>query len=130
MADLWQPFTLADAYQPRPPVEYIVPGLFALPSLNVAYGAPGTMKSFLLADLCVSAAAGCDWLIPAQHSGNQAAAIRTRQAPVMWLDFDNGRRRTHDRIAALARARDLPVDAPITYYSMPSPWLVANKGNS
>lgn len=41
----------------------------------------------------------------------------------MWLDFDNGRRRTHDRFAALARARNLPPETPLFYYSMPTPWL-------
>jgi hypothetical protein len=123
-ADPWQVFTLTDAYQERPPVEYIAQGLFALPSLNVGYGAPGTLKSFVLADLAISVAAGVDWLPPAAWiNGNQARGIPTRQCPVMWLDFDNGRRRTHDRFAALARSRNLPEDTPFYYYSMPSPWL-------
>jgi hypothetical protein len=43
----------------------------------------------------------------------------------MWLDFDNGRRRTHDRFGALGRAHSLPVDTPLFYYSMPTPWLNA-----
>ena len=123
-ADPWQVFTLVDAYQERPPVEYIAQGLFALPSLNIVYGAPGTLKSFALADLAVCVAAGIDWLPPAPWiNGNLACGIPTRQRPVMWLDFDNGRRRTHDRFAALARARNLPEDTPFYYYSMPSPWL-------
>lgn len=130
-SDPWKAYTLADAYQDRPPVEYIAAGLFALPSLNIVYGAPGTLKSFILADLTICAAAGAEWLPPAPWIvGNNAAAIDTRQCPTMWLDFDNGQRRTHDRIAALARARELPVDTPITYYSMPSPWLDGtNKGS-
>lgn len=127
-ADPWQPFTLADAYQPRPPVEYVAANLFALPSLNITYGPPGTLKSFLLADLAICAAAGVEWLPPAPWiNGNLATAIRTRQVPTVWLDFDNGRRRTHDRIAALGRARELTPEIPITYYSMPSPWLDAFK---
>jgi hypothetical protein len=126
-ADPWQAFTLADAYQERAPVEYIAAGLFALPSLNIPYGSPGTLKSFLLADLAVCVAAGVEWLTPAPWvSVNQSKAIQTRQCPVMWLDFDNGRRRTHDRFAALARARDLPPETPLYYYSMPSPWLNAS----
>lgn len=124
--DPWQPFTLADAYQPRPPVEYVAANLFALPSLNITYGPPGTLKSFLLADLAICAAAGIEWLPPAPWiNGNLATAIQTRQVPTMWIDFDNGRRRTHDRIAALGRARNLPPDIPLTYYSMPTPWLNA-----
>jgi hypothetical protein len=125
--DPWQVFTLADAYLVRPPVEYIAAGLFALPSLNIVYGSPGTLKSFLLADLAVSAAAGAEWLPPAPWvNGNIAKSIPTRQCPVMWLDFDNGRRRTHDRFGALGHSRGLPVETPLYYYSMPSPWLDAS----
>lgn len=125
--DPWQVFTLEDAYQDRPPVEYIAAGLFALPSLNVVYGAPGTLKSFILADLAVCAAAGLEWLTPAPWvNGNQASGIPTRPCPTMWIDFDNGRRRTHDRFGALGHARQLPGNTPLYYYSMPSPWLDAS----
>jgi hypothetical protein len=131
-ADPWQVYTLADAYAPRPPVEYVAANLFALPSLNIVYAPPGTLKSMLMADLAICAAGGIDWLPPASWitNGGQATAIKTVQAPTMWLDFDNGRRRTHDRIAALARARNLPEDAQIYYYSMPSPWLQADDKGS
>jgi len=126
-ADPWQAFTLADAYQERPPVQYVAAGLFALPSLNIPYGAPGTLKSFLLADLCVCVAGGVEWLPPSPWvKENAAKPIPTRKNPVMWLDFDNGRRRTHDRFAALGRARELSPDIPLFYYSMPSPWLNAS----
>jgi len=129
--DPWQVFTLQDAYLERPPVEYVAQGLFALPSLNIVYGAPGTLKSFLLADLAVSASAGMDWLPPAPWiNGNQSHGYPTRQCPTMWLDFDNGRRRTHDRFGALGRSRNLPADTPLYYYSMPSPWLNAGDKNS
>jgi hypothetical protein len=127
--DHWQAFTLADAYLERPPVEYAADKLFALPSLNIVYGAPGTLKSFLLADLVVCVASGQDWLPPASWAnGNGSASARgiaTRQCACMWLDFDNGRRRTHDRFGALGRARGLPAGTPLYYYSMPSPWLDA-----
>jgi len=125
--DPWQVFTLADAYQERPPVEYVAAGLFALPSLNIVYGSPGTLKSFLLADLVTCVAAGEEWLTPAPWiTNNLAKGIATTRYPAMWLDFDNGRRRTHDRFGALGRARDLPEDTSLYYYSMPSPWLNAS----
>lgn len=130
-SDPWQAFTLADAYQERPPVEYVAAGLFALPSVNIVYGAPGTLKSLLMADLSICAAAGLDWLPPAPWiNGNLARAISTLQSPTMWIDFDNGQGLTHERIGALARARNLPAETPITYYSLPSPWLDATNKNS
>jgi hypothetical protein len=120
--DPWQPFDLADCYKPRPPITYLAGRLFEQPSLNILYGAPGTLKSFLLADLLVSVAAGEPWLPPAPWQ-NGGDPMITTQAPVMWCDFDNGRRRTLDRFAALGRARNLPENLPITIYSMPVPWL-------
>lgn len=127
--DPWQAFTLQDAYLERPPAEYIAAGLFTLPSLNIVYGAPGTLKSFVLADLAVCVAAGQLWLPPApwQPTGK---GIETKPAPIIWLDFDNGEMRTHERFGALARARDLPAITPIFYYSMPMPWLDATKPES
>lgn len=41
----------------------------------------------------------------------------------MWLDFDNGRRRTHDRFSALGKARNMDPNIPLFYYTMPTPWL-------
>lgn len=127
-ADRWQAFTMANAYEERPPVEYIVPGLFALPSLNIPFGAPGTLKSFLMADLVVCTAAGLPWLPPAPWlTANSARSFPTRQACALWVDFDNGRRRTLDRFAALGRAHNVPADCDqLKFYSMPRPWLNAS----
>lgn len=122
--DPWDVFTLEDAYQDRPPVEYLAAGILTTGSLVIPYGAPGSLKSFLLADLAVCVAAGLDFLPPASWiHGNRAIAIKTKQCPVIWLDFDNGRNMTHRRFKALAKARNLPSDIPLFYYSMPSPWL-------
>jgi hypothetical protein len=128
--DPWKRRTIRDAYQKREPVEYIAGEMFALPSLNIVYGAPGTLKSFLLADLAVCTAAGVEWL-PAAPWQPREAGITIRQAPVMWCDFDNGTRRTDDRFAALGRAHDFDQDNEnLSYYSMPAPWLDAtNKGS-
>lgn len=117
----WQPFTLRDAYQERAPVAYAVGKLFELPSVNIVYGAPGCLKSFLLADLAVCVASGNPWLQPLP--GENGEALTVHPGPVVWLDFDNGQRRTHDRFAALGRALKLPEETPLYYYSMPSPWL-------
>ena len=124
--DSWNPFTLKDAYKERPPIDYVVRPLFALPSLSIVYGAPGTYKSFLIADLLICIAKGEEWLPSAPWiQNNSVHGHPTNQANVMWIDFDNGRRRTHDRFGALGRGHNLTDNAPLVYYSMPSPWLDA-----
>jgi len=125
--DNWHPFTLADAYLTRPPIEYLAGRMFELPSLNVIYGAPGTLKSFLLADLAVCVASGTPWLPPLGIS--TGAALPVTQRSVVWFDFDNGKRRTHDRFSALGKALDLPADIPFKYYSMPVPLLDARNNH-
>jgi AAA domain len=50
-------------------------------------------------------------------------AMPINKGNVVWLDFENGKRRTHERFSALGRTLQLPGDAPISYYSMPTPWL-------
>lgn len=119
----WQLYTLVDAYKPRPPPIYVVAGLFPLPSLSIVYGAPGTIKSLLVADLAICGAAGLPWLPPLPHTSGVAKV--TKQVTVLWCDFDNGPRITHERFAALGRARNLPPTTPLYYASMPSPWLDA-----
>lgn len=120
LAKAWNLRTLAQAYEPRPPIEYAIAGLFAKPSLNIVYSAPGQLKSMLLADAAVCVAADRPWLPPLPSTDGAPFAVR--QFPVLWIDLDNGRRRTDDRFAALGRARNLPADIPLHYVSMPTPW--------
>jgi hypothetical protein len=130
VTDQWRAFNMADAYQERDPVKYVVGRLFERPSLNILYGSPGTLKSFLLADLLISVAAGKNWLLPAPWLDSGGQGYTTSNIPVMWLDFDNGQRRTLDRFAALGRARDLTPEIPATFYSMPTPWLISTDNAS
>ena len=116
--DTWQVRTLENAYADRPPTEYIVDRFFALGTLNVVYGAPAVMKSMLMADLCACIVAGQDWL---PGSSGNGAGIPVKQSPVFWLDMDNGTRRTDERFDALAKTRNLPINAPLYYLSMPNP---------
>ena len=123
--DPWKIYTLADAYEPRPPVEYLVGGLLAVPSLAIVYGPPGCLKSFLMADLAASVAGGLPWLPPSPGMTTPTSRP-TKKAPVLWLDFDNGKRRTADRFDALGKAKNLPKETELYYVSMPSPWLDAS----
>jgi hypothetical protein len=124
--DNWKLCTLKDAYQPIPPIEYIIHGLIAIPSLNILYGAPGDMKSMLAADFLTCVAAGQPWLPPLPDADLVNPFI-TSQSPVLWVDFDNGKRRTQERLGALSRARQLPDTTPLFYYSMGDPVLNASQ---
>src|SRR5690606_12673875 len=108
LSQRWNIRTLTDAYRPRPPVEYLVEGLFPTPSLNIVYGSPGTLKSMVLADMCICVAAGLPWLMPI--TTNQGNTFGVTQAPILWIDLDNGARRSDERFEALARSRDLDAD--------------------
>jgi hypothetical protein len=124
----WRFCTLADAYKPRPPLKYVVAGLLPEASLSILYGPPGSFKSLLMADLLACVAGGLPWLPPLL--GKTCTPRSTLQVPVLWLDFDNGQRRTEDRFAALGRTKNLPPDAPLYYVSMPVPRLDANDFDS
>lgn len=124
----WRLRSLADAYQERPPLQFLVDGLLPCPSLSIVYGGPGSLKSMLLADLAAAVVAGGKWLEPLPNSDREpGVTFATIQVPALWVDFDNGIRRTDERIEAFARARQLSIDAPINYISMPQPWLDASQ---
>ncbi len=126
--DRWAIYTLAESYKPRPPLQYLVSGLLLSSSLSIVYGAPGVMKSMLLADMCICVASGLRWLDPLPSA--DGAGRDVLQSPVMWLDFDNGKRRTDERFESLARVRDLPDTTPLYYVAMPSPSLDATSRDS
>lgn len=128
-ADPWKVYTLADAYEPRPPVEYIVAGLLARPSLAIVYGPPGSLKSLFVAYVAICVAAGIPCLPPPPDHLKPGARL-TVQSPVLWCDFDNGLRRTADRFDALGKANKLPADTPLFYVSMPVPWLDASNSGA
>jgi hypothetical protein len=123
-ADQWQALTMADAYKPQPPIRYTVNGLFEVGTLNILYGAPGSLKSFLMQDLAVCVAMGIPWLPPAPW-GDGGQGIITTQTPVIWCDFDMGERRTLERFNALGKHYKAPEDLPLTIFSMPRPRLNA-----
>lgn len=114
----WTFRTLADAYSPRPPVRYVVASLFMVPSVNIVYGAPGSLKSMLLADLAACVVSGRPWLAPAPGTSTMPG-LATTAGPVTWVDLDNGERRTDDRFMAVGKAYNLPDSAPLRYISMP-----------
>lgn len=106
--------TLANAYAERAPLTYAVDGLFAFPSLNIIFGNPGSIKSLFAGDCAIHVSGGLPWL------------DRTvKQSAVLWIDLDNGKRRTHERFEALGRKAKLFIEVPFYYVSM-KPFNAAN----
>lgn len=125
----WKAYNLYDAYRDRPPTEYIVDWFFATHTLNIVYGAPASMKSMILADLCAHVVAGTNWL-PGMKTEAGTNGIPLQKSPILWVDADNGTRRTHERIDAVSKAQNLNIDSPFYYISMPLPPLVASDNES
>ena len=124
----WKILTLRDAYAERDPLQYILDGLLPLPSLSIVYAPPGALKSFLLADLLICVAGGLSWL--EQQSELPGTGYTTMQAPVMWIDLDNGERTSSERFDALGRGHNLTGKEPLYYVSMPDPWLDLSNADS
>jgi len=112
----YQVYTLADALSVHPPMVYVVDEIIPLPSLTIVYGAPGSRKSMLVADLAFAIAQGSGWL-PGENS-ELSPGIKTTTAAVLWLDFDMGPIPCQKRFSAFARARGMTADAPYYYCSM------------
>ena len=121
-APRWSFRTLTHARIIRPPTEYIVDKYLATHTLNILYGAPGSLKSMIALSLGLCVAGGLPWL-PGLFGGDQGAAVI--RSPVIWIDMDNGQRRTDERVDAMSKAMRLPDDAPFYYLSMPTPSLIA-----
>ncbi len=127
--DGWEPLTMREVYAPRPPVAYVVDGIFKKASLNIPYGAPGDMKTFLLQDCVVCVALGKDWLMPAPFMpGGQA--FKVKQGQVVWVDQDMGKDETLERFQALGANYGAPEDLPIRIYTFPNPALNASDAAS
>lgn len=83
---------------------YIVHDFLRDGSLSVVYGKPGEFKSMLLMDMMICVGGGLPWLQPLATDGNTQAAIRTRQARCLWLNYDQAHEDVVERFGALHRA--------------------------
>lgn len=119
----WLFRSLTEARIPRPPTEYVIDKYLETHSLNILYGAPGSFKSMIALDMALAVAGGQPWL-PGVFGQGVGAAVK--QAGVIWIDMDNGQRRTDQRVDAMSKTRHLPDDTPFYYISMPTPSLIAH----
>lgn len=121
----WEWRRLAQAYEPKPPREYVVARMLPRPSLNIIYGPPGDLKTMLCLDLAVCIAGGQAWLQPLPD-GPPAMPFDANLLPVLWVDMDMGQDRLERRLAALGLAHGLAGDSPLAYVSFPIPPLCSN----
>lgn len=125
----WRWLTLADAYAERPEREYIIEKLLPVPSLTAMYGAPGGLKTMLVLDMVMATLSGEPFLDPLPGM-ERVSPFATSPCGVMWVDVDNGERRSLDRMKALGRARNIPENAPLYFVSFPTPPFVASNQDS
>lgn len=125
---VWSFKSIADAQEELEPIEYIVNKVIAKPSVNIFFGAPGTMKSMLLGDMCMSILGGENWL----ESPEGVGGLETSFCPIIWIDVDNGDRRSRERFGALSRARNIKgeYNPPFYWLSMPKPAIIAGNINT
>lgn len=125
----WQNYkrTLVDAYRQRPPIQYLVPPAIALPSLNMVYGGPGSLKSLLIQDLVMNVTSNTQKWLPSLPGTPTVKPFSVMQGKVIWIDQDNGTNRTDNRFEALGKALNTADDKPLEYYSMPEPAFDATK---
>lgn len=116
---LWKPqfHTARDALADREPMDYLVKGIIPLPSLNMFYGASGTLKTNLVLDMAICVAMGKKWLTETDGNGG----YETKKNPVLWVDADSGIRALDIRIGAMLRAYGGNVKVPIHYASFLTP---------
>lgn len=116
----WEFKTIRHARRERRPTEYIVDKFLETHSVNIVYGAPGSLKSMIVLDMAIAVANGSNWL-PGFNRG-----FPVMGGSVIWIDVDNGSKRTDQRVDAMSKRGNIPDDAPFYYSSMPDPALYAN----
>lgn len=92
---------------PQPPPDWLITDWSVSGSVTGVFGAPGSKKTWSMIDQAVCLAMGKAWLGRA-----------TKQTRVLWLDEDNGERRTLARLGQSLRAHEAPADTPIFSMSL------------
>ena len=122
----WQWVNLRKAYAPKRPMSYLVRPILPLPSLNILYGEPGSLKTMLAMDLAFCVVAGKEWL--SAQPGESIAGYQSKTSPVLWIDVDNGNDLIERRFKALGSWHQVPKDSQIHFTSFPP--FALNKAGS
>jgi hypothetical protein len=94
----------AEALLPRPPIIYIVEGVFPEGSVSVIFGEPGSKKTYSMLDAGVCVALGQDWL-----------EFSTTQVPVLFIDEESGIQRMNKRLKAIMQAHNATENLKFAY---------------
>lgn len=97
--DVWH---AADALAPMDPVDWLCDGVFSAGSVSVAFGAPGSKKTWSMLDLAVCVALGQPWL---GHA--------TKQSTVLIIDEESGKKRILRRVGDVIRGHLADASVPI-----------------
>lgn len=107
LADLVRPAHLI-AKMPPHPVDWLTQKFIERGELVLLTAPGGHMKSLLILDWAVCVAAGLRWLT----TGTKNGGLHCAQAPVLWLNTDNGEPTHNDRLRAMLAVRGL-ADVPL-----------------
>jgi hypothetical protein len=99
--------TPADMLAPQPPPNWLIADWSVAGSVTGVFGAPGSKKTWSMIDQAVCIAMGKTWMGRA-----------TQTTRVLWLDEDNGERRTLARLGQSLRAHEAPADTAIFSMSL------------
>lgn len=103
--DIFPTYTM-EYLRNMPPVEWLVDGLLTRHGFAIAYGEPGSCKSFIAIDIALSVAYGRQW-----------AGRETRQGAVLYIAGE-GVGGLGKRVKAWCQARAVEGDAP--FYVLPT----------
>ncbi|MEL7626966.1 MAG: AAA family ATPase [Anaerolineaceae bacterium] len=112
----------ADALVPKPKIGYLVDKVLQSGSVSIWYGYPGSLKSLLVMDMAMAVALGVPWL-PGMPPNQTIVGHKTVQAPIIWIDIDNGQDVVEERMTAIGSVYG--ADASTPFYYMPYPTIRA-----
>jgi len=107
----WKVYTLEDSYVELPDPVWAVEDMFQIPSVNLIYGAPGSLKSMAVLDMVMCNAIGKPWL----QNFNGAPSFNTTKTGVLWVDLDNGMYTVRRRNKAIGAHHKVPADGSFRY---------------
>jgi len=91
-----------DAFKDQSPIDWILKDCFSASSVSVAYGHPGSKKTYSMMDCALCVALGKPWL-----------GFTTKQSTVLIIDEESGPRRLKERIRNAIRGHSAPEDLPL-----------------